>query len=172
MPVTRKRIKSGKRKGKFMYFRDGKLISKKSYDMSKARTTSPTPRRATTKRRAKPRSKINGVKRMKKGIPHPSVTGMASGLAIASYLNAGTKLDIKNPSTGNFMKGDGVIKDITDGELGLALSTLSSNAVNMIGSDTGRKTLVGASLVAMAGAFARKQFPNLKLGGSKLYFRI
>ena len=109
---------------------------------------------------------------MKKGIPHPSVTGMASGLAIASYLNAGTKLDIKNPSTGNFMKGDGVIKDITDGELGLALSTLSSNAVNMIGSDTGRKTLVGASLVAMAGAFARKQFPNLKLGGSKLYFRI
>ena len=42
----------------------------------------------------------------------------------------------------------------------------------MIGSDTGRKTLVSASLVAMAGAFARKQFPNLKLGGSKLYFRV
>ena len=42
----------------------------------------------------------------------------------------------------------------------------------MINSDTGRKTLVGASVVAMAGAFARKQFPNLKLGGSKLYFRV
>ena len=42
----------------------------------------------------------------------------------------------------------------------------------MIGSDTGRKTLVTASLVALGGAVARKQWPNLKLGGSKLYFRL
>jgi len=69
-------------------------------------------------------------------------------------------------------RGEGVIKDVTDGQLGEAFSTLSSNAVDMIGSDAGRKTLVGASLVAMAGAFARRQFPNLKLGGSKLYFRL
>ena len=107
---------------------------------------------------------------MKKGIPHPSVTGMASGLAIASYLNAGkaTGETIGGIST----RGDGVIKDITDGELGNAFTTLSNNAIKMIGSDAGRKTLVSASLVAMAGAFARKQFPNLKLGGSKLYFRV
>ena len=64
---------------------------------------------------------------------------------------------------------EGVIKDITDGELGTAFSTLSSNAVDMIGTEAGRKTLVGASLVAMAGAFARKQFPQLKLGGSRLF---
>ena len=67
---------------------------------------------------------------------------------------------------------EGVIKDITDGELGKAFSTLSGNAISMIGSDTGRKTLVTASLVALGGAVARKQWPNLKLGGSKLYFRL
>jgi len=107
-----------------------------------------------------------------KAIPHPSVTGMASGLAIAAYLNAGkTTMTGQNgfPIT---VTTEGVIKDITDGQLGAAFNTLSSNAINMIGSDAGRKTLVTAGLVAMAGAFARKQFPSLKLGGSKLYFRL
>ena len=46
------------------------------------------------------------------------------------------------------------------------------NAINMIGSDAGRKTLVGATGVALVGALARSRFPQLKLGGSKLYFRI
>jgi len=105
---------------------------------------------------------------MKRTIPHPSVTGMASGLAIASYLNQGGT----DTAFGQTIKLDGVIKDVTDGELGKAFGTLSKNAVDLIGSDVGRKTLVGASMVAIAGAFARKQFPNLKLGGSKLYFRV
>ena len=105
---------------------------------------------------------------MRKGIPHPSVTGMASGLAIASYLNAGK---VSKGSSKSII-AEGVIKDVTDGQLGTAFSTLSSNAIDMIGTDTGRKTLVGASLVAIAGAFARKQWPQLKLGGSKLYFRL
>ena len=106
---------------------------------------------------------------MKKSIPHPSVTGMASGLAIASYLNAGKSV------TGAFGKTsvtEGVLKDVTDGQLGTAFNTLAGNAIDMIGTDTGRKTLVTASLVAIGGAFARRQFPQLKLGGSKLYFRI
>ena len=106
---------------------------------------------------------------MKKSIPHPSVTGMASGLAIASYLNAGQTV------TGSFGKTsvtEGVIKDVTDGQLGTAFNTLAGNAVDMIATDGGRKTLVGASLVAIAGAFARRQFPQLKLGGSRLYFRL
>lgn len=160
--VYRKQIKSGKRKGDYMHFRDGKLISKKSYDMSKARTSS-------RPKRAKSKSNKRRSYSMKRTIPHPSVTGMASGLAIASYLNQG------KTATGAFGKtsiSDGVIKDVTDGELGKAFSTLSGNAIDMIGSDKGRKTLVGASLVAVMGAFARKQFPNLKLGGSKLYFRL
>ena len=103
---------------------------------------------------------------MKKGIPHPSVTGMASGLAIAAYLNAGRTV---SASGGRGQKViEGVIKDVTDGELGTAFSTLS----NMIGTNDGRKTLVTAGGIALLGAFARKQFPNLKLGGSKLYFRL
>jgi len=104
-----------------------------------------------------------------KAIPHPSVTGMASGLAIAAYLNAG---ETAQYGTQTRIVSEGVIKDITDGELGKAFSTLSGNAINMIASDAGRKTLVTAGIVALGGAFARKQFPQLKLGGSKLYFRI
>ena len=160
MPVGVYRKKN--KKGKFMYFRDGKLISKKSYDMSKARTSS-RPRRAKS-------NKNKGSKRyMKKGIPHPSVTGMASGLAIASYLNAG------KTATDRFGKSnitEGVLKDVTDGELGTAFNTLSGNAIDLIGSDDGRKVLIGSSMIALAGAFARSRFPQLKLGGSKLYFRL
>ena len=111
---------------------------------------------------------------MRKSIPHPSVTGMASGLAIAAYLNAGTPTTTQTGTTLGTITtmGEGVIKDVTDGELGKAFSTLSGNAISMISSDQGRKTLVTASGIALLGAFARKQFPQLKLGGSKLYFRL
>ena len=176
--VFRRKIKSGPRKGKFMYMRGmatGKteIISKAKYDSAKKRglgSRSPTVRKTkSASKRRTPLASRRG-KQMKRTIPHPSVTGMASGLARASYLNAGkaTGETIGGIST----RADGVIKDVTDGELGKAFSTLSNNAIRMINSDTGRKTLVGASVVAMAGAFARKQFPNLKLGGSKLYFRV
>jgi len=100
---------------------------------------------------------------MRKSLPHPSVTGMASGLAIAAYLNSGKTI---SKST------EGVVKDVTDGELGKAFNTLSTNAIGMIGSETGRKTLVTAGTIAVLGSMARRQFPQLKLGGSKLYFRL
>jgi hypothetical protein len=166
MPVGVYRKKT--KQGRFMYFRDGKLISKKSYDASKRSKKSRSTRKGMMRKTSRRAYMKRGNSRMKKSIPHPSVTGMASGLAIASYLNQG-KTDTFGGQT---IRMDGVIKDVTDGELGKAFSTLSSNAISMIGSDAGRKTLVGASLVAVAGAFARKQFPNLKLGGSKLYFRL
>jgi len=165
MPVGVYRKKN--KKGKFMYFRDGKLIKKSSYDasMSRKRSTRKGQVRKTA-RRAYTNKRSNS--KMKRSIPHPSVTGMASGLAIASYLNKGATIDTP---IGDVM-GDGVLKDVTDGELGKAFSTLSGNAVSMIASDSGRKTLVTAGGIALLGAFARKQFPQLKLGGSKLYFRI
>jgi len=153
--------------GRRMFFRDGKLISEKSYKASKARTRST--RKGQPRKTARRAYKKNNPKRsnyMKKGIPHPSVTGMASGLAIAAYLNAGKSFN------GGKMQGEGVIKDITDGQLGQAFGTLAGNAMNMIGTDTGRKTLVTAGGIALLGAFARKQFPQLKLGGNSLYFRI
>jgi hypothetical protein len=42
----------------------------------------------------------------------------------------------------------------------------------MIATNAGRKTLVTAGGIAILGAVARKQWPTLKLGGSKLYFRL
>ena len=157
--VYRKRTKNGR----WMYFRDGKLISKKSYDASTSRRNG-KPRKATN-------NKKNNSKRsyMRKSIPHPSISGMASGLAIAAYLN---NASTTGATAGSRARAEGVIKDVTDGELGKAFATLSGNAIDMVTSDNGRKTLVTAAIVATAGAFARRQFPNLKLGSSKLYFRL
>ena len=158
-----------------------KMGFKKGWRAFKASKRSTQRKRSTRKggvrktaRRAYVRKNNPKRRSMRKTIPHPSVTGMASGLAIASYLNAGRET---TTSTGTSLgsvttMGEGVIKDVTDGELGQAFSTLSNNAVNMIASEGGRKTLVTAGVVALAGAVARSRFPNLKLGGSKLYFRV
>ena len=171
MPVGVYRKKN--KKGRFMYFRDGKLISKKSYDTSKSRKRSSTKKYGVRKTARRAYTRKNNPKRRKmKSIPHPSISGMASGLAIAAYLNQGKETTTRTNGFPITTTVEGVIKDVTDGQLGTAFNTLSSNAINMIASDGGRKTLVTASLVAMAGAFARKQFPNLKLGSSKLYFRL
>jgi len=160
MVLRAKRAKNGR----MMYFKDNKLISKARYQAAKGRTN------RTRKRSPARKPSKNGVKRMKKSLPHPSITGMASGLAIASYLNAGRTIATSGGRGSKTVEG--VVKDITDGQLGTAFNTLSSNAVNMIGTDDGRKTLVTAGVVALGGAFARRQFPQLKLGGSKLYFRL
>ena len=154
MVLRAKRAKNGR----MMYFKDNKLISKARYLSAKSRT------RKTRKRSVARRpTKRNGVRKMRKSLPHPSVTGMASGLAIASYLNNGKTVSKTT---------EGVVKDVTDGELGKAFNTLSTNAIGMISTDQGRKTLVSAGTIALAGALARRQFPQLKLGGSKLYFRL
>jgi len=164
MVLRAKRAKNGR----MMYFKDNKLISKDKFMAARKRASgTKTARKRSTARK----SKSNGVKRMKKSLPHPSVTGMASGLAIAAYLNAGKATQTGMAGVGT-VTGDGVIKDITDGQLGKAFDTLSGNAINMIASDAGRKTLVTAGGIAALGAFARRQFPQLKLGGSKLYFRL
>ena len=164
MVLRAKRAKNGR----MMYFKDNKLISKARYQAAKSRSSK------SIKRSVARKPSKNGVKKMKKSLPHPSVTGMASGLAIAAYLNAGTPTTTATgTSLGNVtVMSDGVIKDIADGQLGAAFNTLSGNAINMIASDAGRKTLVTAGGIAALGAFARRQFPQLKLGGSKLYFRI
>jgi hypothetical protein len=169
MVLRAKRAKNGR----MMYFKDNKLISKAAYTKAKNRKGAPRKGRPAFrgKRSTARKSKSNGVRRMRKSLPHPSVTGMASGLAIAAYLNAGKATQTGMSGVGT-VTGDGVIKDITDGQLGKAFDTLSGNAINMIASDAGRKTLVTAGGIAALGAFARRQFPQLKLGGSKLYFRL
>ena len=163
--VYRKKTKRG-----WMHFSDGKLISKASYDRSKRSKRST--RKGMVRKGARRAYMKRGNRRMRKSIPHPSITGMASGLAIAACLNQGKETTSRTNGFPITTTVEGVIKDVTDGQLGTAFNTLSSNAINMIASDAGRKTLVTASGIAILGAFARKQFPNLKLGGSKLYFRI
>jgi len=164
--VYRKKTKRG-----WMHFRDGKLISKSSYLRSKGSKRS-TRKGGVRKTARRAYVRKNNRRSMKKSIPHPSVTGMASGLAIAAYLNQGSSIMGGQNGFKVAKVTEGVIKDITDGQLGTAFNTLAGNAIDMIGTDAGRKTLVTASGIAILGAFARKQFPQLKLGGSKLYFRI
>ena len=153
MVLRAKRAKNGR----MMYFKDNKLISKARYQAAKSRSS------GVKRSKARSPNKKNGARRMRKSFPHPSVTGMASGLAIASYLNSGKTV---SKST------EGVVKDVTDGELGKAFNTLSTNAIGMINTETGRKTLVTAGTIAVLGSLARRQFPQLKLGGQKLFFRL
>ena len=74
-------------------FRDGKLISEKSYRTSlnssvyEVNANGKRPEDLPLKRN-NPRRKY--MARRKMAIPHPSITGMASGLAVATYLNKGT----------------------------------------------------------------------------------
>jgi len=95
-----------------------------------------------------------------KAIPHPSITGLASGAMIATYLNYG---DTPQNS---------VIGAISTGHYETAAKRLSNYSVALVGSNKGRKVLVGAVAVAIAGAFVRKTIPNVKLGGKKLYATI
>ena len=155
--------------GRRMYFRDGKLISKKSYDMSRKRkrSTRKGQRRKTARRAYTGISKRRkNMARRKPAMPHPSITGMAAGLSVANYLNAGQAV-----GTGT-LKTAGVIKDALDGNLNQAFTSLSKNAVNLATSSAGKGVLSSAIVLATAGGLARKWFPSVKLGGNKLYFKI
>ena len=104
--------------------------------------------------------------RRKPAMPHPSITGMGAGLAVANYLNQGTSVGAGTLTTG------GVIKDTLDGNLNIAFTELSKNAVNLVTSPGGKAVLSSAIVLATAGGLARKWFPSVKLGGTKLYFKI
>ena len=152
--------------GRRMYFRDGKLISKKSYDTSRKRkrSTRKGMRRKTARRAYTGNPRRKNMARRRPAMPHPSITGMASGLAVAQYLNQGTK-------TGNGPVS-GVISEAVGGNIQGAFTELSSNAIALATSDKGRAVLSSAIVLATAGGLARKWFPSVKLGGTKLYFKI
>ena len=102
--------------------------------------------------------------RRRMAIPHPSITGMASGLAIATYLNKGTT------STGG--QKPGVIGQLSAAKYESALTQAAHNAMNLANTDGGRKVLTGAITIAAVGGVVRKWFPTIKLGGNKLFFRV
>jgi len=97
---------------------------------------------------------------VRKSMPHPSITGLASGALIAKALNEGAS------------PGTTVIGALTEGNLELAGKRFLDYAPALVTSKQGQKTLVAATGIAILGAFVRKQVPNVKLGGSKLYARI
>ena len=163
MPKGKGLYKRKGAQGRIMYFRDGKMISKKSFLASTARRGSAkrsSPRRSTTRRKTTMARRRN-YSRRKPAMPHPSITGMAAGLSVAQYLNQGT-------ASG----ASGVIKQATKGDLSSAFNSLSKNAINLAMSDTGKKVLSTSIVLATAGGLARKWFPSVKLGGNKLYFKI
>ena len=149
-----------------MYFRDGKLISKKSYDMArkrKGRSTRKGQRRKTARRAyTGTRSRRKNMARRRPAMPHPSITGMAAGLSVAQYLNQGSAISTKT----------GVIADALGGDLQGAFQELSTNAIDLATSTKGKTVLSSAIVLATAGGLARKWFPSVKLGGTKLYFKI
>jgi len=100
--------------------------------------------------------------RRRPAMPHPSITGMAAGLSVAQYLNQGASKGF----------GKGVIDDVLGGKLGDAFNDLSTNAVALATSPSGKSVLTSAIVLATAGGVARKWFPSVKLGGTKLYFKI
>ena len=154
--------------GRKMFFRDGKLISEKSYRTSLTRRSTGSRKRTTrsSPKRNNPRRK-NMARYKRPAMPHPSVTGMAAGLSVAQYLNAGQDVGI----TGITLQTPSVLKDVMDSNISSAFAQLSTNAVNLVKSADGKKVLSSAIVVATAGGLIRKWFPTTKLGGQKLYFR-
>jgi len=107
-----------------------------------------------------------------KGLPHPSVTGLASGLIVAQALNAG--YPATDPARGGepHHKGNTVIGAAVDGQGGAALSRLSHNARELVMARGGRKLLGQAIGIAVVGAVIKKSIGNPKLGFGPLFFRI
>ena len=159
MPKGKGLYKRKGARGRIMYFRDGKMISKKSYQASVSRrsSTRSSPRRSPRKTMARRKT----YSRRRPAMPHPSVTGMAAGLSVAQYLNSAT-------ASGK----SGVIAQAMKGDLSSSFTQLSKNAINLAMSDTGKKVLSTSIVLATAGGLARKWFPSVKLGGNKLYFKI
>ena len=171
MPKGKGLYKRKGARGRIMYFRDGKMISKKSFLASTARRGSAkrsSPRRSTRRKTTMARRRT--YSRRKPAMPHPSITGMAAGLSVANYLNSGKT--VSTGMAGLSAKSAGVIKDIADGKLNDAFGTLSANAVNLATSTAGKQVLSTSIVLATAGGLARKWFPSVKLGGNKLYFKI
>ena len=100
--------------------------------------------------------------RRKPAMPHPSITGMAAGLSVAQYLNQG----------GAPTPGKGVIGDVAGGDLQAGFSSLADHAIDLATTSKGKAILSSAIVLATAGGLARKWFPSVKLGGTKLYFKI
>jgi len=97
---------------------------------------------------------------VRKSIPHPSITGLASGALIANYLNEGNS------------PGTTVLGALMEGNVELAGKRFLDYAPALVTSKQGQKALVSSIAIAVAGGLIRKAAPNVKLGGSRIFARI
>ena len=114
--------------------------------------------------------------RRRKSLPHPSITGLASGLIVGNALNVGypfhdpAKFGV-SAGTGHHHK-DSVIKNVMEGDVTGAFNRLTHNATELVTAQGGRAHLGKAVGVAVLGAGIKKFIGNPKLGFGKFYFRI
>jgi len=97
---------------------------------------------------------------------HPSITGLSSGLMVASWLNS------KSGWTGTVEGKESVTNWIQEGDYGKALNRFIENGKTAFKKGHGQETMVKALVLASVGAGARKFLKNPKIGGTKFYFRI
>jgi len=116
--------------------------------------------------------------RRRKAIPHPSITGLASGLIVGNSLNAGYPFSKSSqekfgvsPITGHHYK-DTVLQNAMDGDFSGAFARLTHNASELVTAKGGRQVLGQAIGVAIVGSAAKKFIGNPRLGFGKWYFTI
>jgi hypothetical protein len=146
--------------GRRMYFRDGKLISKKSYDASRSR------RRGSPKGQRRTGNPKNNKRKYMKRMPHPSVSGLASLAILGGWINSKSGWTATQPGK------DSVSGWLMEGNVEKAGRRLAENLKTTVTSTGGRKALVTSVLVASGGAVARKMIPNVKIGTDKWYLKI
>ena len=95
---------------------------------------------------------------------HPSITGLSSGLMVASWLNS------KSGWTDTQPNKDSVLGWLQEGNIEKAGARFIENGKSAF--THGAPTMVKALGLATVGAVARKTLHNPKIGGSKFYFRI
>jgi len=114
--------------------------------------------------------------RRRKAIPHPSITGLASGLIVGNSLNAGypfhdpVKFGVGAGTPHHYT--DTVIQNAMAGDFSGAFSRLSHNASELVTARGGRAHLSKAIGVAVVGAGIKKFIGSPKLGFGKWYFTI
>ena len=154
-----------------MGFKKGWREYKKTRAGTKRKRSSPRPQRRNNPTRVRSMARKRNTTRRKTGmkIPHPSITGLASGAIVALALDKGYTSHV---GAWGHHAGDSVTKNLAAGQIRLATQRLLHNATELVGTTGGRKQLGTAIVMATGGAIARKWAGNPKIGGQKLFFRI
>ena len=103
---------------------------------------------------------------MKKNLPHPSITGLASLAVLGSYLNSKSGWTATQPGK------DSVTGWLQQGKFDQAGARLAQNLKDSVGSPDGRKAVIASIAIATGGAIIRKHVPRVKIGTQKTYLTI